>query len=110
MKVAVLEELVRDQLTWVINCGGSLEEYIRRYGDPDRPRKHHVPMYGTGGTQIFKADVAELERRVTRLERHQHAPALNPNSILHDPQLIQIRKEYARLLADEWFLPELAHG
>lgn len=45
------------QRKWINDHGGDLAGYIERYGDPDRDH-----CYGEGGTAIYRADVAELER------------------------------------------------
>jgi hypothetical protein len=48
---------VDEQRTWIAQCGGDLAGYIRHYGDPGLER-----CYGDGGTAIYRADMAELER------------------------------------------------
>jgi hypothetical protein len=65
---------IRMQEDWIANCGGDLAGYIRRYGDPgiactEGPRKGQ-PMYGNGGTAIYQADVAELEKWKAMLVEH----------------------------------------
>jgi hypothetical protein len=59
---ARLEEMVADQEKWIKDCGGTLQGYIEAYGDPGVPRKNGKPMAGNGGTAIYNADIAQLER------------------------------------------------
>ncbi len=53
-------KLLREQELWIAAHGGTLEAYIERYGDPGVPTCTGKPMYGEGGTAIFKADMDRL--------------------------------------------------
>lgn len=48
---------VKEQEGWIRECGGDRIGYIARYGDPGLDK-----CYGDGGTAIFNADMAWLER------------------------------------------------
>lgn len=52
--------LIRDQRQWIVDRGGTVEGYVRRYGDPGIARGDGGEMYGDGGTALFEADVAAL--------------------------------------------------
>lgn len=54
---AFLQRQVDEQRQWIERCGGDLLGYIAHYGDPGLER-----CYGNGGTQIYAADKAELDR------------------------------------------------
>jgi hypothetical protein len=60
---AFLERQVAEQRAWIQRCGGDLHGYITHYGDPGLER-----CYGNGGTQIYQADKAELEKLELALE------------------------------------------
>jgi hypothetical protein len=49
--------LLTEQKKWVEDHGGCEAAYIQRYGLPGFSR-----CYGDGGTEIWKADKAELDR------------------------------------------------
>lgn len=57
-----LEEAVLQQEEWIQEHGGTLDAYIKCYGDPGLDR-----CIGIGGTAIFAADMAELRRVKQRL-------------------------------------------
>ena len=61
-----LEKRVEDQRQWIQNCGGTLEGYRKRYGDPGFPVPigdgKQTGMSGEGGTAIYNADIRALER------------------------------------------------
>jgi hypothetical protein len=50
-------ERYRDQLTWMLECGGDLKGYREKYSEKD----------GDGADAIYQADLAELRRRREQL-------------------------------------------
>ena len=56
-KVELLTARVNEQRAWVKRCGGTLEGYIKTYGD-----RGQAKCAGSGGTAIFTADMNELIR------------------------------------------------
>jgi hypothetical protein len=89
---------VAHQRAWIEACGGSLDGYVKRYGDPGRapvdadgdPRvvvgdfsdllrdqlvpvpllynTFYLPHFGDGGTAIWVSDCGELRRLVAELQ------------------------------------------
>ena len=54
-----LQEAIEQQRKWIVDCGGSLAGYVKRYGAKDDPDK-----YGYGGEAIYEADMGELTRLI----------------------------------------------
>lgn len=52
-----LRTMIRNQEKWIEERGGTLEAYIRRYGEPGTEE-----CYGDGGRAIYVADTNELNR------------------------------------------------
>jgi hypothetical protein len=67
-KIEFWSREVARQEKWIAEHGGSIEVYIQRYGDPGVPCANGKPMYGDGGTAIFNADQAALQRAKGFLE------------------------------------------
>lgn len=55
------EQQYANQREWIKEHGGNLAGYISRYGDPEVERADGKPMFGDGGTAIYRADLARLE-------------------------------------------------
>lgn len=53
---AFLIRTVTEQKEWIVTCGGDLSGYIAHYGDPNLDN-----CYGSGGTNIYKADTDALK-------------------------------------------------
>ena len=59
VKRITIVDAVEQQRRWIVDCGGSLAGYIKRYGAKDDPCR-----YGDGGEAIYNADMAELTRLI----------------------------------------------
>jgi hypothetical protein len=63
--------LVEEQKQWIAHHGSDLAGYILRYGDPGVVTENGTPMVGEGGTAIYNADIANLQR-LEKLAGHPH--------------------------------------
>lgn len=52
-----IQAAIANQRKWMMQCGGTLQGYIKNYGSKDDP--HHV---GDGGEAIYRADLQYLKR------------------------------------------------
>ena len=63
---------VANQKKWIEDCGGDLQGYIAKYGDPGVPKANGKKMSGDGGTAIYNADLAGLKRAEAFLEQARY--------------------------------------
>lgn len=68
--VTRLLDRLREQERWIQDCGGTLQGYRTRYGDPNQEF-----CAGEGGTAIYRADQMELGRIEKQLMQTRIAAA-----------------------------------
>ena len=61
------QQFEQSQIDWMISCGGTLEGYLAKYGDPDLSF-----CSGQGGTKIFEADLNALQNCIDIVDQHFH--------------------------------------
>ena len=65
-----LAHLVAEQKLWILEHGGDLAGYIKKYGsanDADKCALRFKSRSGKGGEAIYQADINELRRLENRL-------------------------------------------